>query len=216
MKLLSSPHSNSSFDPIICSSTNATASCLTGILRRFLCSQTIPSHPCDHITDTVTPPSSSSCHQPGIVGRLMGLDSVPPTQSTDGQNDLKRKPLNSKLSFLGMPTFFEVENEDFFILTFDKTETSSERPRRRRRKGTSRSNENTSTKVDKEIDNEAVLRASSNEDSTKLTGKKNRSVEEQENSCSQDSSPVSVLHFNQFLFDPQAKSGHTPLETVSR
>lgn len=87
-----SSSSTASFDANnICGSKTA-AGCLAGILRRILCSRSLPTHPSDHITDHTT---SVSCHMlreleskekfvegkvtpiPSVVARLMGLETMP-------------------------------------------------------------------------------------------------------------------------------------------
>ncbi|WCJ29170.1 hypothetical protein M5689_010823 [Euphorbia peplus] len=205
MKFLPSP--NSSFDPnTLCMSQRATPSFLAGILRRILCSRSLPS---DHITLTDTtdtsshPTVASASTSPGVVGRLMGLDSSPTRR-----NGHKHLRVSSKLSLLEMPAFFELENEDFFVLTFDTRERSSKgkNHRRRRRKRRAKSNENINEKVQLRCKEDQEIKKNNEEhdgDSMKLTRtKKNLRIVEQEDCSSQDLSPVSVLDFDQFLFDP--------------
>ncbi|XWS28681.1 hypothetical protein CRYUN_Cryun25bG0092100 [Craigia yunnanensis] len=161
MKLLSSSPSISSssstvsFDPKMCTLKSATAGCLAGILRRILCSRSLPTYPSDHITEANSVASyrkqqfnavdkiDASKVTPGIVARLMGLDSLPEisllkTQvnpnsitrsrsmnSADYKQDTdsihgKHRRVNSTLSFREMPTYFELENEEFFVLSFEK------------------------------------------------------------------------------------------------
>ncbi|XVF46759.1 hypothetical protein PTKIN_Ptkin03bG0054300 [Pterospermum kingtungense] len=162
MKLLSSSSSSSSavsFDPKMCTSKSAPAGCLAGLLRRILCSGSLPTHPSDHITDQANSVASNYTKQqviadevkfdapkvtPGIVARLMGLDSLPEMgllktqvnpnsitrsrsmnsaeynkQDTDTIHG-KHTRVNSTLSFREMPTYLELENEEFFILSFEK------------------------------------------------------------------------------------------------
>ncbi|KAF9675482.1 hypothetical protein SADUNF_Sadunf09G0036800 [Salix dunnii] len=175
MKLLPSPSfsssSTSSFDPNMCTSKSATASCLTGLLRRILCSRSLPTHPSDQITET----SSILCdsrHQeligpneklettaatPGVVARLMGLESFPETSSVDmkvgvnsisrsrsmnsmefrGENDQiqgQHRRIKSTLSFREMPTFLEVENKEYFVLSFENIGGESKKVRSKERK----------------------------------------------------------------------------------
>ncbi|XP_008243572.1 PREDICTED: uncharacterized protein LOC103341794 [Prunus mume] len=69
-------------------------SCFNGVLRRLLCSGSVPTHPTDQIAEPYTTQltllpgkpnpdlkiqSSASSVTPGIVARLMGLDSLPET-----------------------------------------------------------------------------------------------------------------------------------------
>ncbi|KAK6235062.1 DUF3741-associated sequence motif - like 6 [Theobroma cacao] len=173
MKLLSSSSSSSSsstvsFDPKLCTSKSATAGCLAGILRRILCSRSLPTHPSDHITEANSVASyknqqfnaedkvDASKFTPGIVARLMGLDSLPEISllktranpnsitrsrsmnSADYKQDTdsihaKHRRVNSTLSFRDMPTYFELENEEYFVLSFEK-ESEREELRSKRRK----------------------------------------------------------------------------------
>ncbi|KAJ6691938.1 hypothetical protein OIU79_013836 [Salix purpurea] len=175
MKLLPSPSisssSSSSLDPNMCTSKSATASCLTGLLRRILCSRSLPTHPSDQITET----SSILCdsrHQeligpneklettaatPGVVARLMGLESFPETSSVDvkvgansisrsrsmnsmefrGENDQiqgQHRRVRSTLSFRERPTFLEVENKEYFVLSFENIGGESKKVRSKEKK----------------------------------------------------------------------------------
>ncbi|XVF19854.1 hypothetical protein REPUB_Repub11eG0146800 [Reevesia pubescens] len=155
MKLLSSS-SNVSLDPKMCTSKSATGGCLAGILRRILCSHSLPS---DHITEANSSLASytkklefnavdkidASKVTPGIVARLMGLDSLPDIsllktqvnpnsitrsrsmnsvdykqQDTDHSIQGKHRRVNSTVSFRDMPIYFDLENEEFFVLSFEK------------------------------------------------------------------------------------------------
>lgn len=76
------------------SSVNQSSGCFNGVLRRLLCSGSVPTHPTDQIAEPYTTQltllpgkpnpdlkiqSSASSVTPGIVARLMGLDSLPET-----------------------------------------------------------------------------------------------------------------------------------------
>ncbi|OMO90419.1 hypothetical protein COLO4_19173 [Corchorus olitorius] len=141
----------------MCTPKSATAGCLAGILRRILCSHSLPTHPSDHITESSSVASNykkkefssvdkidGSKVSPGIVARLMGLDSLPEIsllktqvnpnsitrsrsmnsadykQENDPIHGNKHRRVNSTLSFRDMPTYFELENEEFFVLSFEK------------------------------------------------------------------------------------------------
>ncbi|KAL4334469.1 hypothetical protein GQ457_07G035300 [Hibiscus cannabinus] len=288
MKLLSSSPSISSsssstvsFDPKMCTSTSAGAGCLSGILRRILCSTTLPTHPSDHTTEEANSVASfnkqeqfhdaSSKVTPGIVARLMGLDSFPETsllksqlhpnsitrsrsmnsagyKQDNGSIHGKHRRVNSTLSFRDMPTYFELENEEFFVLSFEKR---SEKKEHRSKEGKSRGgsgelkqrkeNEKVPEEKIKEDDEQASKRVlnvldeekmnrrivekpnremakcreandlclekkASVPDGTKLRKKKKKiqhpRTQNAEPECtSEDSSPVSVLVFDQFIND---------------
>ncbi|KAE8729426.1 Zinc finger family protein [Hibiscus syriacus] len=188
MKLLSSSpsissSSTASFDPKLCTPKSATTGCLSGILRRILCSRTLPTQPSDHTTEEANSVATFNKQQqlddasskvtPGIVARLMGLDCLPETtllksqlhpnsitrsrsmNSADYKQDSgsihgKHRRLNSTLSFRDMPTYIELENEKFFVLSFEKR---SERKEQRSKQG---SGELKQRKVDKENRGEKV------------------------------------------------------------
>ncbi|XVF69016.1 hypothetical protein PTKIN_Ptkin11bG0047100 [Pterospermum kingtungense] len=273
MKLLSSSPSISSssssstvpFDPTICTPKSATAGCLAGILRRILCFQSLPTHPSDHITESgsiasykkqqfnaVDKSDGASKVNPGIVARLMGLDTMPEISLLDTQvnpNSITRSRSMSSAdykqdtdsihgkyrrasSFRDMP-YFEIENEEFFVISFEKgSERKQLRSKGRKCKGGSevlkenRVEKTPETKNKEDHEHEANKRVLSvvNEeklnrrivdkpmqeidkkavpDGAKLRKKKRHSVAQiVEPECSsEDSSPVSVLDFGQFIID---------------
>ncbi|XP_068342048.1 uncharacterized protein [Pyrus communis] len=83
-------------------SVHQTSGCFNIILRRLLCNGSVPTHPSDQISDSNTtqlakPPrkqnpdpkiQSSASVTPGIVARLMGLDSLPETNWVSRGPDL--------------------------------------------------------------------------------------------------------------------------------
>ncbi|KAJ8749762.1 hypothetical protein K2173_012313 [Erythroxylum novogranatense] len=195
--LASSPSISSSststtvhFDANMCTSRSATASCLAGILRRILCSRSLPTHPSDHIIETSSVVcenkqqvlvesneriKASSATTSGIVARLMGLEPFPTsttgktqagaasitrcrsTNSVDfrGESDRTQghcKRVQSTLSFREMPTFFEQENDEFFVLSFNNDGDSKEfgvcyKDLKQKRREISRRKENRREKV---------------------------------------------------------------------
>ncbi|XP_068644171.1 uncharacterized protein [Aristolochia californica] len=124
----------------------ATAGCLSGILRRFLCGDNVSSHVTEDTTYTGYSPfqyeetkEKVEVPPPNLVARLMGLESmpefdwVPRTPNTIGRSrsanslhnwiDLDparcgRRRLKSCTSFREIPTFLQLENEDFLLLSF--------------------------------------------------------------------------------------------------
>ncbi|KAK2974623.1 hypothetical protein RJ640_025917 [Escallonia rubra] len=137
-------------------SKSANSGCLIGVLRRLLCFNNLPTYPSDHIKETefeVNESESLHCVKtedkfgssgtPGIVARLMGLDSMPGiglektqispnsvarSRSMNSADSLKElesmqgehRRVKSSLSFREAPTFLEQENEEFFILSFEE------------------------------------------------------------------------------------------------
>lgn len=172
MKLLSSSFSSSSSSTAslnvnMCNSKSATAGCLAGILRRILCSGTLPTHPSDHITEDADSLMSLnvgeknlSLETPGLVARLMGLESMPDVDfrcvksrpnsvarsrsmnSTDRlagyncddpkqQQQGRHRRAKSTTSFRETPEFVELGNEEFFILSFENV-SKEFRPKERK------------------------------------------------------------------------------------
>ncbi|KAK3019281.1 hypothetical protein RJ639_004230 [Escallonia herrerae] len=137
-------------------SKSANSRCLTGVLRWLLCFNNLPTYPSDHIKEAefeVNENESLHCMKtedkvgssgtPGIVARLMGLDSMPGiglertqrspnsvarSRSMNSADSLKEFEstqgehcrVKSSLSFREAPTFLEQENEEFFILSFEE------------------------------------------------------------------------------------------------
>ncbi|XVF04528.1 hypothetical protein REPUB_Repub05bG0091600 [Reevesia pubescens] len=150
----------------MCTSKNATGGCLAGILRRILCSHSLPTYPSDHITKANSSLASytkkvefntvdklASKVTRGIVARLMRLDSLPDINLLKTQvnpNSITRSPsmnsfdykqqatnhsikgkhrrVNSTLSFCDMPTYLELENEEFFVFSLEKGSEKKEKP----------------------------------------------------------------------------------------
>ena len=169
MKFLSSSSSSStaSFNANMCNSRSATAGCLAGVLRRLLCSGSLPTHPSDHIKDSSSGVFGKEENlkagekmevvaTPGIVARLMGLDSVPdinlvcsPIKGNSivrsrSMNSLdfwpdsegmegKHRRVKSSLSFRETPVFFEMENEEFLLLSFGNEGENKELRRKERK-----------------------------------------------------------------------------------
>ncbi|XP_042487593.1 uncharacterized protein LOC122067815 [Macadamia integrifolia] len=148
----SSSSSPSSFDGSLGSSRSATTGCLSGILRRLLCTGSLPTYPCDQIKEAeflkLVQPHDSKIEKieapatPGIVARLMGLESLPelnwvPTGKTPDTIGRSRsvnsadywsefdpmqgrhRRVRTSLSFREPPTFLQLENDDFFLLSFE-------------------------------------------------------------------------------------------------
>ncbi|KAH7542241.1 hypothetical protein FEM48_Zijuj02G0052500 [Ziziphus jujuba var. spinosa] len=145
--------SSASFDVKMCgNSKSASAGCLAGILRRILCSGSLPTYPSDQITEETKCVQFSELQDfkpkekiqtpstPGLVARLMGLDSMPDLDTGSIPNSVSRsrsmnsvdrlvgceqiqgknhRRVKSTLSFREIPTFVELENEEFFILSFE-------------------------------------------------------------------------------------------------
>lgn len=151
----------------MCNSRNATAGCFASVLRRLLCSGSLPTHPSDHIRDSglvvfgkdenlKAGEKMEGVATPGIVARLMGLDSMPEINLVCSQikgnsivrsrsmNSMdcwpdseamqgKHRRVKSSLSFRETPVFFEMENEEYLLLSFgNEGETKKLRQKERK------------------------------------------------------------------------------------
>ncbi|KAK1357137.1 VARLMGL domain-containing protein [Heracleum sosnowskyi] len=142
----SASYTTTNYDDNVCES-KPTAGCIHSILRRFLCFNTsLSTHhtdhfnaeaalPCRSLEDAESDIGEASPATPGLVARLMGLDSMPVvnhkdinsirrTKSMDSLRDVelvqrKHRHVKSTMSFRDAPTFLELEDEDFFILSFE-------------------------------------------------------------------------------------------------
>lgn len=141
----------------MCNPKSATAGCIAGVLRRLLCSSSLPTYPADHILETYSVQCDIQLKgkegtepkvTPSIVARLMGLDSIPATQMTTNsvvrsrsmnsadypperdRMHVSHRRVKTSLSFREVPAFLEKEDEDFFILSFENeggSETGEQR-----------------------------------------------------------------------------------------
>ncbi|XP_050236877.1 uncharacterized protein LOC126686718 [Mercurialis annua] len=186
MNSTSSSSSSSSGAPT--TSFDASPSCLSAIFCRLFCSRALPTHPSDihqqHSTKSFdVPHQAAASSPPGIVARLMGLE----TNFTEvSANSISRsKSLNfvefsdqkhhtraksSTFAPLGMPTFLELENEEFFILSFEKRGDWKEtRDTRRKSKEfrakRNKENKNENVQLKKKEDKEDIM----NNDKEQLT-----------------------------------------------
>ncbi|GLU18863.1 hypothetical protein SLE2022_351400 [Rubroshorea leprosula] len=281
MKLLpssstsSSPSSSVSFDPTMCTSKSATAGCIAGIFRRILCSRSLPTHPSDSITEGSS--GAIDKHQglevedkieaPGIVARLMGLDTMPEigqakpnssisrsklmnsvdyTHYGSDQEQNKHTQVNYTMSFREMPKFLVLEEEEFFVLSFEKE--GKGRDLRAKQRKQSKGKKNITKKVFSERKNRenhqemtmskkalCVLIEQEQEMNRRISDKSDQdfalsnikalerkrkkkkgkwsAVENVQHECSsQDSSPVSVLDFDQFIVDQEVPTLHEDLK----
>ncbi|KAL1197227.1 hypothetical protein V5N11_011376 [Cardamine amara subsp. amara] len=138
MKMKSSSSSLS-----LCSKTQSLG-CISLILQRFLCSGTSSTYPSDQIIessfkfhDFSSEPPRARGDEPGAVARLMGLESFPITDKTrvvsrsrsvNSVDYLKRnndetqgnhRRVKSTLDPHHFPEYVELEDDKFFILSFE-------------------------------------------------------------------------------------------------
>ncbi|KAF7119408.1 hypothetical protein RHSIM_Rhsim13G0068300 [Rhododendron simsii] len=140
MKFLSSTSSSAASTTTTSSSASSNRRSLTGILRKLLCFNSLPANPTDQFKDT-DPFNSGELNNsmsmekeekveatanPGIVARLMGLESMPQIARCQSmnydsrrENEGQNRGVNTSLSFRELPTFLDLENDEFFVLSFD-------------------------------------------------------------------------------------------------
>ncbi|KAG6607312.1 hypothetical protein SDJN03_00654, partial [Cucurbita argyrosperma subsp. sororia] len=261
-----SSFSTSNFDPHVCNprAAAATPNCLSGILRRILCSGSLPTHPSDQTTEETSSLKSEDNVKnvgvmkdtdggieakptAGIVARLMGLDTMPDMKQncnsiarTQSMNSVehfykhlegRHKGVRSTQSFREIPTFLELENEDYFILSFEGDSKNEELKAKARRHGEEKCKNRGSNKTEHsyvrktkkkifnpEEANEFVLidlkqkkksrkRVSRNKPTSRISTKDRhgrRSTRKVESEQSSDElSPVSVLDSSEFLRDSE-------------
>ncbi|XP_010253757.1 PREDICTED: uncharacterized protein LOC104594907 [Nelumbo nucifera] len=155
MKTSCSSSSTSSFDGNLGNSHNATVGCLSTIVRRLLCFGGLPTHPADHLKEPDCikldhGPTSKETEEksevptatPGIVARLMGLESLPAkTPDSIGRSRSansaeywpefekpqgRHRRVRTSLSFREASTFLQLENEDFLLLSFENVRETNE------------------------------------------------------------------------------------------
>ncbi|KAI8523558.1 hypothetical protein RHMOL_Rhmol13G0083600 [Rhododendron molle] len=140
MKFLSSTSSSAASTTTTSSSASSNRRSLTGILRKLLCFNSLPANPTVQFKDTDPFTSGEldnsmdmekeekveATANPGIVARLMGLESMPQIARCRSMNyDSRRENegqnwgVNTSLSFREFPTFLDLENDEFFVLSFD-------------------------------------------------------------------------------------------------
>ncbi|KAF5751362.1 hypothetical protein HS088_TW02G00375 [Tripterygium wilfordii] len=221
--------STSSFDANMCNSRSSPSGCFTGIFRRILCSGSLPTHPSDQIIEASSNDSDHQqefkaiesiveAHSwratPGLVAKLMGLEALPELNSIETQmssssilrsksmNDVgyrekcdrshghHRRTRSSTMSIHDMPTFIELENEEFFVLSFESgSKIKKKRSKERKRENSS---------------DEFSPKGASGAAKLKKNKKKVHQYSVIENAeqpipSSEDSSPVSVLDYDQFI-----------------
>ncbi|THG06676.1 uncharacterized protein LOC114287211 [Camellia sinensis] len=149
MKFLSS---SSSSTPTTTTFSGSKGNSLATMLRQFLCFNCLPTHPSDQFKDTgfnlesnkfggwETEEKIEGKETPGIVARLMGLESMPLFDLAKAQltpNSIERSGsmdydswtenesmqghrgrVGTSLSFRQLPSFLELENDEFFVINF--------------------------------------------------------------------------------------------------
>lgn len=234
------------YNSISSSKSGTAPGCLAAILRGILCSKLLPSDQntntdtqvCSIFCEKDQELKPEGKVLPSLVARLMGLESVPNASASkmsttesmksldfeasigqmEGDDKHRRVKSSSKckLSIQEMPTFFEVENEEFFVLSFGNGNKDKGK-RTRRKKGEMGRGElkqrrgercrNKNWEVSEKPENPCIgteiieFSTAIRENGLCLRRrKKKKKVQSIELECSsEDSSPVSVLDFDQFI-----------------
>ncbi|KAK4763142.1 hypothetical protein SAY86_008910 [Trapa natans] len=247
MKLSTSPSLSSSsttsiaYQSDVCNTKRPRIIYLAGVLRRMmLCTLSFPTHPSDQIMEKRKNSSDgndgtdsqaqnhigdkNSC--PGIVARLMGLESLPKKNSmTDHTAAFRRRSVVNYWPDGQIPACVGLEDVEFFVLSFergigsrevwstqrkskkwkmskcktedDDFETEKVHIRRLRpRPGSAR-------EVLEETCSVNVSNAIKSRRRDEGNGMKDFEAEEAEECSSEDGSPVSVLDFGEWNVDPE-------------
>ncbi|KAI3772228.1 hypothetical protein L6452_03409 [Arctium lappa] len=209
MKFLHSPSSTSSTTDY-----TATARCFPALLRRLLCFHSLPTLPFDHhITESYKNHEFDELYcankldaNPGIVAKLMGLDSMPAI------GELRKGSCVNEA-----PSYIELENEKFIILSFEgggKDKELGLKPSKTQKgfiefKEKTRNKKNQEMRVCRSPENDGEVTNSCklfdfNKNSEKTCdtdcarrprSRKKKLTEVDTDSDSENSSPVSVLEF---------------------
>ncbi|KAL2898628.1 Peptidyl-tRNA hydrolase [Bienertia sinuspersici] len=141
---VSSSTTNSSLSDNFCKSKGHTFGCFAGVLSRILCSKSLPTHPSDPIEchknqhlSKIEKLVVDGSATPNVVARLMGLDSMPeinfisnsiPKSKSFDSEDFRAKTediqgqhrrVKTSVSFRETSNYFELEDDDFFVLSFE-------------------------------------------------------------------------------------------------
>ncbi|XP_020216233.1 uncharacterized protein LOC109799971 [Cajanus cajan] len=146
----SSSSSITSLEPTMCTSKSTSSGCLTSILRKILCSDGLPRDQTRELDsldkdqnlkgkqNVETSTTSTTITTPGIVARLMGLESIEmpcgskPNSLSRSRSmnsvdclgefngmEVLHKRVKSTLSFREPPTFLLHESDKFLVLSFE-------------------------------------------------------------------------------------------------
>lgn len=195
--------------------------CILGILNRILRFRSLSTYPSDQLFESHSDfqeleeakQTKQSLVTPSVVARLMGLDTIPtntPIQSPDSitrsfsmdlnQNQEqcrhRRVKSSSRCSVLEMNGFFEFENDDFLVLNFVESKKKSSKSKKKKP-------ENLNLNSDEVFESEEVefRKRRRRKKRNKNIMKKKKKTRVDDECSSEESSPVSVLDFDQFLTD---------------
>ncbi|KAF6153664.1 hypothetical protein GIB67_027531 [Kingdonia uniflora] len=133
----SSTSSTPTLNVNLCSSpsANTAAGCISGIIRRFFRGESLRTHPFeDHRKELQPEVKVEPLGTPGVVARLMGLETMPEkgrerslisrsrSMNSVDPTERQQRRVKSSLSFRDVPMFLQLENDEFLLLTFENEE----------------------------------------------------------------------------------------------
>ncbi|CAO2840865.1 unnamed protein product [Amaranthus hypochondriacus] len=134
-----SSSSSSSFRENFCTNKGNTFGCFAGVLSRILCSKSFPTHPSVDPIDSHKNIQDDGSTTPNVVAKLMGLDSMPEfnsnsivkSKSFDSEDfrekteEMQHRRVKTSVSFRETPDYFELQDDDFFIFSFENKKKGS-------------------------------------------------------------------------------------------
>nr|KYP76099.1 hypothetical protein KK1_020322 [Cajanus cajan] len=233
----SSSSSITSLEPTMCTSKSTSSGCLTSILRKILCSDGLPRDQTRELDsldkdqnlkgkqNVETSTTSTTITTPGIVARLMGLESIEmpcgskPNSLSRSRSmnsvdclgefngmEVLHKRVKSTLSFREPPTFLLHESDKFLVLSFEGKGESREfkSSGRKREQGCEELKQKVRSERVKLSQNMKGKEVAVGEKQKRRRRKKKKTICQTENKVevdckSEDSSPVSVLDFEREL-----------------
>lgn len=128
-----------------CRNGRTAAGCISRILRRILCSSSLPLCNFDHFKEDDKDSSvviGASGSTPGVVARLMGLESLPHVEpieeslSISSADSFKKSRISPQVRRRRIiPAYQELEDDNFFILSFEQRGGRHESHVKRRKSG---------------------------------------------------------------------------------
>ncbi|KAL1541071.1 hypothetical protein AAHA92_25335 [Salvia divinorum] len=173
--------------------------CLSRILRRILCFSNLPLCSFDQFqADERESPGQTSVpgSTPGVVARLMGLDSSVVPRTRHVHEEMPGDKLKTTSVVRDLPPYQELEDDKFFILSFEKRKSS------RKSQMEGKSKKNKENENPENLLNDPFRKT---EKSKRKMGKK-YAVSFENEADSENSSPNSVLEFLGYSADQESVS----------
>lgn len=195
----------------------AAAGCLSGILRRFLCGNSDGSDDAHLVIRNRERVEEKTPQSPGIVARLMGLETMPNFSSAASTDSIGRSrstnsveswpgflneryrpsQIKASASFREVPTYLTKENEEFLLLSFGPEGKGEKKKKKKNKKGSreqkSRRREESKTRRKWSADSKTDDLAPRSVCNREGLESSQRDVVLEAECVTQNSSPVSVL-----------------------